>query len=530
MIEIQRARRNTLGDILQRSRARYPDKIALRFEEEAFTYEAFDRIVNQAANAILARGLQKGERAAVLSRNSMDFAILNFALAKAGIIMVPINYMLNTDDVAFILGHAEVSACFVSPEFLTTADQAIKLAGCTPRLCANISRPAEPIGEWQPFRELIKDAEPAEPDVHLDDDDVVHILYTSGTESKPKGVMLTHKNVIAEYVSTIIDGGMTEDDIAVHALPLFHSAQLHCFLGPYIYLGGSGIILEQAAPGLLLATVEKYRATQLFCPPTVWIALLRSPEFAARDLSSLQKCYYGAAIMPVEILKELNQRLPHAQFYNFYGQTEVAPLATVLKPRDQLRKAGSAGKPSLNVETRIVDEDGREVPRGTVGEIVHRTSHAMLGYFKDEEKTAAAFQGGWFHSGDLGIMDEEGYITVVDRKKDMIKSGGENIASREVEETIYQHPGVSEVAVIGVPHPYWIEAVTAVVVPKAGANVSAGEILAFCKERLSGFKAPKYVVIAENLPRNPSGKILKRELRVRYEALAMQEGAAGAQP
>lgn len=518
----QRVRRTTLGDILQRSRGRYPDKIALRFEEEALTYERLDIIVNQAAQAFLAKGLQKGERAAVLSRNSMDFAILNFALAKAGLVMVPINYMLNIDDIAYILSHADVSACFVSPEYLELADQAMQKAGCSPRLCSIISHPALPQGKWLPFRELIQPYQPEEPEIELDDDDVVQILYTSGTESKPKGVMLTHKNLIAEYVSTIIGGDMKEDDVAVHALPLFHCAQLHCFLGPYIYLGGSGIILDQATPALMLETVETYRATQLFCPPTVWIALLRSPEFSVRDLSSLKKCYYGAAIMPVEILKEVNRRLPHADFYNFYGQTEVAPLATVLKPKDQLRKAGSAGKPALNVETRIVDDSGNEVPRGTVGEIVHRTSHAMLGYFRDEEKTAAAFADGWFHSGDLGIMDEEGYITVVDRKKDMIKSGGENVSSREVEETIYEHPKVSEVAVVGVPHPYWIEAVTAVVVPKANEQLTPEEVLAYCKERLSSYKAPKYAVIVDRLPRNPSGKILKRELRIQYEAIGKQ--------
>ncbi|MGQ7276354.1 acyl-CoA synthetase [Brevibacillus thermoruber] len=523
MSDMQRARRNTLGDLLRRSRGRFPHKPALRFEEETLTYEQLDKVVNQAANALLAAGLRKGERAAVLSRNSMDFAILNFALAKAGVVMVPINYMLNTEDVAYILGHAEVSACFASPEYRAVADEAIRLSGCSPLLRCLISKPAVPTGAWLPFREWIRDCETTEPEVDLADDDVVHILYTSGTESKPKGVMLTHANVIAEYVSTIIDGGMTADDIAVHALPLFHSAQLHCFLGPYVYLGASGIILEQAVPDVMLETVEAFRATQLFCPPTVWIALLRSPSFAERDLSSLKKCYYGAAIMPVEILKELNARLPNARFYNFYGQTEVAPLATVLKPEDQLRKAGSAGRPALNVETKIVDDSGREVPPGTVGEIVHRTSHAMLGYFRDEEKTREAFRQGWFHSGDLGIMDEEGYITVVDRKKDMIKSGGENVASREVEELIYRHPKVSEAAVIGVPHPYWIEAVTAVVVPKAGETLTAEEILAFCRERLSSFKAPKYAVITDSLPRNPSGKILKRELRLRYQSLAAED-------
>lgn len=520
MTEIQRARRNTLGDILRRSSGRYPEKVALRFEEEALTYRELDQLVNQTANALLSKGLKKGDRAAVLSRNSMDFVILNFALAKAGVIMVPINYMLNAEDVAFLFSHAEVGACFVSPEFLQIAQDALKRSGVEPTLCSLISRPAVGEGEWHPFRQLIAEAEASEPDVELDDEDIAHILYTSGTESKPKGVMLTHRNLIAEYVSTIIEGSMTADDVAVHALPLFHSAQLHCFLGPYVYLGGSGIILEQATPSLILETVETHRATQLFCPPTVWIALLRSPEFASRDLRSLKKCYYGAAIMPVEVLKELGERLPDAQFFNFYGQTEVAPLATVLKPSEQIRKAGSAGKPALNVETKIVDEEGNEVARGCIGEIVHRTSHAMLGYYRDPEKTQAAFLGGWFHSGDLGIMDEEGFITVVDRKKDMIKSGGENVASREVEELIYQHPQVSEVAVIGVPHPYWIEAVTAVVVPKAGETLDAEEVLAFCKERLSPFKAPKFVVIADNLPRNPSGKILKRELRLRYESLA----------
>ncbi len=520
MNELIRARRNTLGDILRRSRARYPDKMALSFEDEVVTYEQLDQLVNQAARAVIAKGLQKGDRVAVLSRNSLDFAIVNFALAKAGMIMVPINYMLNVDDVAYILGHAEVRGCFVSPEFLSVVEQAVYQSGCSLLLQSLISRPAVPTGEWSVFRELIQGEETSEPEVELLDDDVVHILYTSGTESKPKGVMLTHKNLLSEYVSTIIEGSMTVDDIAVHALPLFHSAQLHCFLGPYVYLGASGVILEQATPATMLETIETYRATQLFCPPTVWIALLRSPEFASRDLSSLKKCYYGAAIMPVEVLKELNQRLPNAELYNFYGQTEVAPLATVLKPADQLRKLGSAGKPSLNVETKIVDDHGNEVPRGAIGEIVHRTSHAMLGYFRDVDKTAAAFANGWFHSGDLGTMDEEGYITVVDRKKDMIKSGGENVASREVEELIYLHPKVSEVAVIGVPHPYWIEAVTAVVVPKAGEALTAEEILAFCKERLSAFKAPKFAVIAANLPRNPSGKILKRELRELYQSVA----------
>lgn len=357
---------------------------------------------------------------------------------------------------------------------------------------------------------------------------MAQILYTSGTESRPKGVMLTHESLISQYVSCIVDGGMESRDVVLHALPLYHSAQLNCFLGPSVYLGCTGIILEHADAATILATVEAEGVTQLFCPPTVWISLLRHPDFGTRNLSTLEKCYYGAAIMPVEVLKELSRRLPRVRFWNFYGQTEVAPLATALGPEDQLRKAGSAGRATLNVETRIVDDDGREVPPGTIGEIVHRTPHAMLGYWRDDEKTAEAFRGGWFHSGDLGVMDEDGYLTVIDRKKDMIKTGGVNVASREVEEAIYQFEGVSEVAVIGVPDPYWIEAVTAVIVPKAGSSLDTRALDAFLRERLAAFKVPKHYVLVDSLPRNPSGKILKRELRERFRDLASGAGEAAA--
>lgn len=221
--------------------------------------------------------------------------------------------------------------------------------------------------------------------------------------------------------------------------------------------------------------------------------------------------------MPREILKELTERLPNAGFWNFYGQTEVAPLATVLKPEDQLRKLGSAGIPSLNVQTKIVDENDVELARGKVGEIVHRTPHAMKGYLQDPDKTAEAFRNGWFHSGDLGVMDEDGYITVVDRKKDMINTGGVNVSSREVEEIIYQLAGVSEVAVISIPDPYWIEAVTAIIVPKQDTPLIEEEVKAFCKDRLSKFKVPKYIIFSNTLPKNPSGKVLKRALREQYE-------------
>jgi fatty-acyl-CoA synthase len=226
--------------------------------------------------------------------------------------------------------------------------------------------------------------------------------------------------------------------------------------------------------------------------------------------------------MPVEVLRELQQRLPGVRLWNFYGQTEMAPVATILGPDDQIGHAGSAGRAAINVETRVVDDDGIPVPPGEIGEIVHRSPHATLGYYNDEAKTAEAFRGGWFHSGDLGIMTEDGYLSVVDRKKDMIKTGGENVASREVEEAIYQLDGVAEVAVFGIAHPRWIEAVTAVIVPRPGSTLTVEAVHAHTRAVLAGYKRPKYVVFAEQLPKNPSGKILKKDLRLVYAELAKE--------
>jgi fatty-acyl-CoA synthase len=272
-------------------------------------------------------------------------------------------------------------------------------------------------------------------------------------------------------------------------------------------------------PDNLLALIARHRITSFFAPPTVWISLLRSPLFDSTDLSSLAKGYYGASIMPVEVLRELARRMPEVRLWNLYGQTEIAPLATMLGPADQLRKPGSCGRAVLNVETRVVDDAMNDVALGEVGEIVHRSPHLMLGYLEDEERTATAFEGGWFHSGDLATMDEEGFITVVDRKKDMIKTGGENVASREVEEALYGLASISEVAVIGVPHPRWVEAVVAVIVVKAGATLTQEEVLQHCAGMLASFKTPKAVVFAQALPKNPSGKLLKRQLREAHAGL-----------
>ena len=321
-------------------------------------------------------------------------------------------------------------------------------------------------------------------------------------------------------MSCIIDGSMNSRDIMLHALPFYHCAQLDVFLGPAIYLGMTNVITSKASPDNILPMIEKYNITSFFAPPSVWIALLRSPIFDKTSFKTLTKGYYGAPIMPKEILKEMQRRLPNIDLWNLYGQTEIAPLATVLKPQDQLRKAGSAGIAALNVETRVVDENMVDVKIGEVGEIVHRSPQLLTGYYDDPERTDSAFKGGWFHSGDLATIDEEKHITVVDRKKDMINSGGENVASREVEEAIYLLPEISEVAVIGLPHPRWVETVTAVIILKNNQVQTEQGVIEHCKKLLATFKAPTEVIFATSLPKNPSGKLLKRELREMFTKAA----------
>ena len=516
-------RRQTLADVLHRSATRTPNKLAVACGEVRWTYAEFEAISRRVAAGLHARGVGHGSRVAILARNSHAFAAMRFALAHLGAVLVPINFMLKAEEVAYILRHAGATMLATDSGLAALAraaaaqDTAVKDFVWLPA-----EDPSTPEQGMTSFDELAAStaALPATP---LQSTDLAQIVYTSGTESSPKGAMLTHDAVLWQYVSCVVDASIAADDLALHALPLYHCAQLDVFFGPSIYIGGSNIITAKPVPDNLLPLIAKHRITSFFAPPTVWIALLRSPLFEQTDLSSLRKGYYGASIMPVAVMREMAERLPQVRLWNLYGQTEIAPLATMLGPDDQLRKPGSCGRAVLNVETRVVDDAMQDVKPGEVGEIVHRSPHVMLGYFHDDERTASAFEGGWFHSGDLATIDDEGYISVVDRKKDMIKTGGENVASREVEEAIYRLPQVSEVAVVGVPHPRWVEAVIAVIVIKAGQSLETEQVLGYCRDSIASFKAPKGVVFVDALPKNPSGKLLKRELRLKYAA--MFEGA-----
>jgi len=508
-------RRQTLGDALRRVAARFPARTAIVCGATRWSYAEFDAVVTRAAAGLAARGVRPSDRVAVIARNSHSFAALRFALARLGAAMAPINFMLQPAEAAYILRHCQASRLCVDAEFAALGAAAASEAPSVQELIwlPGEQPTAQPAGTIS-FEEIAASSAPFV-DPGFGADQVAQIMYTSGTEALPKGVVLTHEAVLAEYATCHADLEIQDGDRHLHALPLYHCAQLDVFLGPSVVVGGYNLIVPAPAPDRVLPLIAEHRISSFFAPPTVWISLLRSPLFDALDLSSLRKGYYGASIMPVEVLKELQGRLPGLRLWNCYGQTEMAPMATVLKPEDQLRKAGSAGRPCLNVETRVVRDDGTDVEVGEVGEIVHRSPHLMSGYLDDLEKTAAAFAGGWFHSGDLATLDAEGYLTVVDRKKDMIKTGGENVASREVEEALYRLDGVSEVAVIGLPDPKWVEAVTAVIVPKPGAALTEAAVLTHCA-CLAGYKRPKRVFFAEALPKNASGKVMKRELRAAY--------------
>jgi len=500
-------RRNTLSDVLWRTARRTPDKIALCYGAQSWTYAEFDALVTKAATGLAARGVQAGDRIAVISRNSHNFVFLRFAVARLGAVLVPLNFMLR---------HSQASRLCVDSEFAAVGTQAAQQAtGIQELIWLPAEQGVDPPPDLINFETIIATGE-GQIESPATAQSIAQIMYTSGTESLPKGVMLTHEAVLTQYLSCIVDLEITTDDRILHSLPMYHCAQLDCMLGPSVLVGGFNVVIGAPQPERVLQLIEQYRINSYFAPPTVWISLLRSPLFDQVDLSSLEKGYYGASIMPVEVLLELQRRLPKLRLWNAYGQTEIAPLATVLKPEDQLRKPGSAGKPVIHVETRVVRDDMSDVAIGEIGEVVHRSAQLMSGYLDDADKTADAFAGGWFHSGDLAVLDDDGYLTIVDRKKDMIKSGGENVASREVEESIYRLDGVSEVAVIGLPDPHWVEAVTAFVVVKQGAKLNEAVVMAHCDQHLGRYKRPKRVFFIEAMPKNASGKVMKRELRLKY--------------
>ena len=513
--EIARSIRDTVGDGVRRSAGRDPDKKALVFDDRAWTYAELDAAVNRAANVLLEKGLAKGDRVATYGYNSDAYVIAWLACTRAGLIHVPVNYDLAGEELLYILDQSGSKALFYDVALAEHVEDVRDRAG------AETTGTLHGREDGFDLLESVREGDDSEPDVELWEGDVAQLLYTSGTTSAPKGAMLTHRALMAEYVSCIEALEYHPDDRAIAALPLYHSAQMHVFLMPQLLVGATNHVVTAPDPEACCQIIEREEINSMFAPPTVWINFLRHPAFDNHDLSSLKKLQYGASIMPVPVLEELRERLPNPRLYNCYGQSEISPLATVLRPEEhQEGRLESAGRPVLNVETRVVDEEMNDVPVGEHGEIVHRSPQLMIGYWEKPEETEEAFRGGWFHSEDLGYMDEEGYLYVVDRVKDVINTGGVQVAGREVEDALYGHEAVSEVAVVALPDEKWIEAVTAVVVLKEDAQLPddslVEELKTHARENLARFKVPKRVFFVDDLPRNTAGKILKRELRERF--------------
>ncbi|MFE3493451.1 fatty acyl-CoA synthetase [Streptomyces sp. NPDC059175] len=498
MAATERLLSSTVDGVLRLSARRTPDRTAVRYADRSWTYAELDRAVSTAAAVLTDRGLGGSARVAAYGHNSDAYLIAFLACARAGLVHVPVNHHLTGDDLDYILRQSGSSLVLADP-------------GLADRVPPDIPVTALRDAEGSLLAAL---AQPRTHDADHDAGDVVQLLYTSGTTALPKGAMMTHRALVHEYASAIEALDLDGADRPVHSLPLYHSAQMHVFLLPYLAVGAENTLLDAPDAEEIFDLVEEGRADSLFAPPTVWIALAQHPQFSTRDLGALRKAYYGASIMPVPVLERLCERLPDLAFYNCFGQSEIGPLATVLRPDEHEGRMDSCGRTVRYVEAKVVDEDGKDVPDGTHGEIVYRSPQLCRGYWAKPEETDAAFRDGWFRSGDLAVRDGDGYYTIVDRVKDVINSGGVLVASRQVEDVLYTHPSVAEAAVIGLPDDRWIEAVTAVVVRRD--EVTEDRLLDHARQRLAGFKAPKRIHFVDSLPRNASGKILKRELRDRF--------------
>ncbi len=518
MTRYNRINRLVIADMIRRGAYHFPDKNAIIHNDAAMTYSELEVASNRVANALRDLGVKKYDRVAILAHNTTHHILTWLGCCKIGAVYLAINYLLKDSDVTYCIEHSESKVFIIEDELYKMVSGVLDDMKSVEKFIwsDNFAGTPCPDDRFIDFETWYNAYPTDEPDAVLRIEDPCQMTYTSGTESLPKGVIISNQALIAQYMGAIIDGRYSADDISVNALPIYHCAQRDVFMNPIFWLGGTNILITPEI-GNILKTIDQFRATMFFAPPTVWIGMLRHPDFDSYDFSCLKKCYYGASIMPVAVLKEILERLPGAGVYNYYGQTELAPYHTILKAEDAMTKLGAAGMAGLNMETRLEDQFGEAITEvGAPGEICGRGPHAMIMYFKDPDKTEEAMKGGWFHSGDIGIADEDRYITVVDRKKDMIKTGGENVSTREVEEAIYQDNRIEEVAVVGLNHPKWVEAVAAVVVPRQGETITEEEVVNLCKQNLAPFKIPKKVIIVETLPKTPTGKILKRNIRDAY--------------
>jgi len=498
--------------VLRESAEKHPERIAVDCMGGRTSYRELDRAADGIAHALRRMGIGKGERVGLYCINSPHFVAGYFGILKAGAVAVPINLLLHPKEVGFILRDSGSRALIFHELF---ADAVASIRGDLPGLTAFIVAGRTTSLPATPYDDVMSEMPDEAVEAEMDEEDVAAILYTSGTTGNPKGAMLTHRNLLSNSSSVAYSLGITHDDIVLAVLPMFHSFAMTCCMITPIRQAARIVALPKFDPGMVGDAVKASRATLFFGVPSMYILLLQLPDNRTEDFRSIRYAISGGAAMPKEVMLAFERR------YGFFiyegdGPTECSPVTTV-NPIGGRRKVGSIGLPIRDVELKIVDDEGRDLPDGAIGEIVVRGPNVMKGYHEQPEATREAFFGEWFRTGDLGERDSEGYFCIVDRKKDMIIVGGMNVYPRHVEEVLHEHPAVAEAAVVGAPHRLSGEMVVAYVVPKPGCSVTGPEIRRFCLQSLGRFQVPRRVVIRESLPKSGTGKILKRELRKQGE-------------
>lgn len=501
--------------VLEGNVEKFPDKEAVIFEGRRLTYKQLGERVDGLAQGLRQLGLKRGDIVAILLLNCSEYLEVTFAVNKLGGVWLPMNYRLAGPEVTYILNHSEAKMLISEKEFELLIQGIRKdIPGVQKFIGVGKEVPAG----WESYDGLVERNKGVNvPHALVELDDLHRLMYTSGTTAHPKGVMITYGNLYWKNIGHIIMFDIKPEDKTLVVGPLYHVGGMDLTATGTLNAGGSVVILRRFDSLPVLQAIQKERPTNAWFAPTMVNALFQEPTFDRYDVSSIRFIIDGGEKMPMPLITQTKKKFPKAWFADAYGLTETVSGDTFLAKDQMIAKIGSVGKPVFQLRVRIVDDEDRDVPPNTLGEIVLRGPKVFKGYWKNPQATAEAIKNGWFHTGDIGTLDEEGYLYIVDRKKDVIISGGENIASLEVERVIYELPQVLETAVVGLPHPKWQEIPKAFVVLKKGEKLTAEAIMAHCSEKLAKFKVPKEVEFIDMLPRNPSGKILKRELRQRHK-------------
>ena len=515
LLERNLIQRVCVGDLATRAAARFPTKIAIKEGDTNITFHQFNEQVNRCGHALLKLGLNRQDRVAIMFLNSWEMLVCYFACAKAGLVVMPINLGLKPHEIAYCMKDSQAKVLIGDGMFASSMSEVVpKLPDLEHVVWARLGGEVESMSKSSyQFEDFLATGSTSEVEVIVDDRDTVQLLYTSGTTSMPKGVKTSHVAVTITALSSGIQNKIDHHDTSLIILPLFHCAMLNASAVPNFIACGTLVLFKGFDAKLAAEAIEREKVTNFVLLPMMYQALLAEPGIKERNFSSVRMACYAMAPMPEARLQAIREVFTQANVILGSGQTEFTPPTTFQRPEHQFDKAGSWGPSTPSVHVEIMDEEGNILPRGQLGEIVYRGPQCMTEYLNMPEQTEEAFKYGWFHSGDIAWMDEEGVIWFTDRKKDMIKSGGENVASIEVERCLLEHPAVMDASAVGLPHPYWGESVTAMITCKPGQKVSEDEIIDFCKQRLAGFKVPKKVLFIDEFPRTGTGKILKHVLR-----------------